>query len=102
MSAVISKLLLFFSFTHTHTHTHTHARTHTHACTHTHTHTHTHTLTNSGFSSRILFFIASALLQDFLPTLNPRREDLFLILRNTRFLNQFYMLIVTSLKSTTR
>ena len=63
------------------------------------THTHTHKYTNSAFSSWILFSIALALFQDF--TLN-QREDLFLILRNTRFHNRFYIRIVTSFKSTTR
>ena len=33
---------------------------------------------------------------------NPHNEDLFLILRNTKFHNQFYIWIVTSLESTTR
>ena len=33
---------------------------------------------------------------------NPHSKDLFLILRNTRFHNRFYMWIVTSLKSTIR
>ena len=33
---------------------------------------------------------------------NPHCEDLFLIFRNTRFHNRFYIWTVTSLKSTTR
>ena len=74
---VISKLLTFFLY-------------------------HTHKNTNSAFSSWILSSIAFALFQDFLPNENHITRTFFLILRNTKFHNLFYIWIVTSLKSTTR
>ena len=49
--------------------------------------------TNSTFSSWILFSIASALFLEFSSQSNPYSKDLYLILRNTKFHNRFYISI---------
>ena len=63
---------------------------------------HTQKYTNSTFSSWILFFHCLSPSSEISSKLNPHSEDLFLILRSTRFNNRFFIWIVTSLKSTWR
>ena len=51
---------------------------------------------------RDTFFHCLSPLSEFSFQSNPHRGDPFLILRNTRFHNRYYIWIVTSFKSTTR
>ena len=55
----------------------------------------THKYTNSAFRSWILFSLPQPF-SGFLFQSNPHTEDLFLILRNTRFHNRFYELLLLS------